>query len=107
MSQQTVAGCSKFYGDGKLNTRILPRKQTVTCGKAALKKNKYHKKNKPRMSKRISSAPKTDGDPNWQTIDEKYENPKSDSLFSEYVGVSREAAQSVLDHFLLFFNFIS
>ena len=52
------------------------------------------------MSKRISSAPKTDGDPNWQTIDEKYENPNNDSLFSEYVGVSREAAavQSVLDH---------
>ena len=58
------------------------------------------------MSKRISSAPKTDGDPNWQTIDEKYKNPNSDSLCSEYVGVSREAAeaQSVLDHLLLFFQ---
>ena len=107
VSQQTAAACSKFYGDAKLNRRILPRKRTVTCGKAALKKNKYHEKNKPRMSKRISSAPKTDGDPNWQTIDEIYENPNSDSPLSEYVGVSREAAaaQTVLDHFLLFFQF--
>ena len=107
-SHQVAASCSKFYGRGRAIKNVIRKRSTVTTKKFLPKKGKRF--SKPAVMKKLSKSTATsraDGDPNWQIIDGIYENPNSNSPFTEYVGVSRQAvaAESVLDHFLLFFQF--
>eukprot|EP00795_Rhopilema_esculentum_P006511 gene6511-11974_t len=73
-----------------------------------IKANKKGKNTKMsvRGKSRSSKKPRqVDGDPAWEDIYETFQNPHKDAPFLEYTGINRPAAnaESVLNHFLLFF----
>ena len=71
----------------------------------ANKKGKYTKMSVSGKSRPSKKPRQVDGDPAWEDIDETFQNPNKDAPFLEYTGINRPSAnaESVLDHFLLFF----
>ena len=97
--------------DSVSSCQVIPNKPQPVSRKTKKVSGRNIEKRKakvPGSKKTVKKGKKPDGDPNWKEVTGNFQNPNQRKPFTESPGIKKrnaDAANTPLEHFLLFFTF--